>query len=397
MSKGLLQTTIGSGTFVAPGANERVTLLNEGVPGSVIEMGVAKSFEECNNMITPMIRKVAEHPYPEQFITYNDPSGMAHQRQAGQQWVSKFDVDTNVDNLFILTGAQNAIMITLLTLFEPGDRIAVDSFAFSNFMELSRLQRISLVPIKGDAAGMLPSELEAACKRHRIKGIFQVPSCANPTTIMMSQKRREDLAAVIQRNDLMLIEDDADAFMTYGYTKKDLHSFHSMIPESTIYICGTSKSICSGIRVAYLVTPERFVGKFKHTIFNANVKTSSLEGEIVTQAILSGTADKIVQRKIEISKKANAMFDKIFDSYYSPDKRHTHPFPYFRWIPIKGVESPQAVAAHLYARGVNVFPSNLFLSDKNIKDKYLRVSLCSAGSFEAFEKGLGIIAKVIIM
>ena len=60
------------------------------------------------------------------------------------------------------------------------------------------------------------------------------------------------------------------------------------------------------------------------------------------------------------------------------------------------MESPQALAAHLYARGVNVFPSNLFLSDKNIKDKYLRVSLCSAGSFEAFEKGLGIIAKEII-
>lgn len=67
-------------------------------------------------------------------------------------------------------------------------------------------------------------------------------------------------------------------------------SIHDLIPEPCVYICGVSKSLCPGVRIAYLVFPEQYRKQIFHGIFNINVKTSALDAEIITELILSGDA-----------------------------------------------------------------------------------------------------------
>lgn len=76
---------------------------------------------------------------------------------------------------------------------------------------------------------------------------------------------------------------------------------YQFIPDQTIYICGTSKSICSGLRIAYMVFGEQFREKILKGIFNINVKTSSFDAEIITELILNGTAYQIVNEKKAVS------------------------------------------------------------------------------------------------
>lgn len=59
-----------------------------------------------------------------------------------------------------------------------------------------------------------------------------------------------------------------------------------------VCVAGTSKMICSGIRVAYIMYPDRFKKTIENAIFNINVKTSSLDAEIVTQFIKDGYLPK---------------------------------------------------------------------------------------------------------
>jgi DNA-binding transcriptional MocR family regulator len=53
----------------------------------------------------------------------------------------------------------------------------------------------------------------------------------------MSEERKKDIAKVIRGNDLMLIEDDAEAFMTYGYVDGCGEPLYTLVPERTVYIC----------------------------------------------------------------------------------------------------------------------------------------------------------------
>ncbi|URZ17792.1 PLP-dependent aminotransferase family protein [Clostridium felsineum] len=387
--KGLIYAVTGKGTFVSPNATKCITISTNSFSGS-INLGFVASFECCNSMILDTTKKIMEKHYLEKLLNYDNPTGIPHQKKAALNWMENFGIHTDTEHLAIVSGAQNALAITLFSLFEPGNRIAVDLYTYSNFIELSKIFHLQLVPIKNDENGMLPEELETQCRKNSIHGIFLMPSCSNPTTIIISNSRKLELAKVIKKFNLIVIEDDIHAFLTAGTIEDYKQPIFELLPEQTIYICSTSKAICSGLRIAYIVFAERFKKRILQAIFNINVKTSSLDSEIVTELILSGKANEIVNKKKKLAEAANNIFSKYFPSVPIIG----HPLSFYRWLPISN-NINQKIEENLLKKGVNVFHSNRFLSASTANDKYLRIALSSTSSLNELEIGLKILSTQI--
>ncbi|WP_099468624.1 aminotransferase-like domain-containing protein [Konateibacter massiliensis] len=385
--KGLVYGITGKGTFVSPNALRSVTISAGNFSGDCIDLGIVASFEECNAMLLECTANILEQSQVASLFDYNNPTGIPYQKMAGLNWMSSFGIEADIDHVAIVSGTQNALAIALLGLFSPGDQIAVDTFIFANFIELSRIYHIQLIPIEGDENGMIPEELENACKQNKIQGVFLMPCCSNPTTIMMSDKRKRALAKIIEKYRLLVIEDDIHAFMTAGIMPDYRQSFFSILPEQTVYLCGTSKSICSGLRVAYLVFGERLKEGILSAIFNVNVKTSSLDAEVITQAILTGTAHKIVAKKRQLAERRNALFDEYFDNKVP----NGHPYSYYRWLPISNEKNGGVIEAELMERGIRVYHSDRFLSGKYSDDAFLRISLATVDDENRLRSGLEIL------
>jgi DNA-binding transcriptional MocR family regulator len=272
---------------------------------------------------------------------------------------------------------------------EPGNRIATDLFTYSNFIELAKMFHIQLIPILGDQFGMLPDELEKQCSQINIHGIFLMPSCCNPTAVMIPDFRKHELAEVIRKHRLILIEDDIHAFLTAGIISDYQQPMFSLLPEQSVYICGTSKSICSGLRIAYIVYGDALREKILKAIFNINVKTSSFDAEVITELILSGKAHEIVSEKKQLAQAAN----DIFMEYFPLGKNIGHPLSFYRWLPIQGHNDALLLETDLNRHGIRVFHSDRFLSGQTTPDKYLRIALASTKSLEEFEIGLKILKQ----
>lgn len=392
-TKGLIYAVIGSGTFVSPNAARSVTITRDKVAADCIDLGFVASFEESNHFVALAAKKVMEKVYLEELLNYNNPTGLPHHKLAGLSWMNELGIQAEAEHVAIVSGAQNALVITLLALFEPGNRIAVDVFTYSNFIEISKMYRIHLIPIPSDENGMLPNELDQQCRVLDIHGIFLMPSCSNPTTVMMSEARKKEIADVIRRHCLILIEDDIHAFLTVGLIDDYKHPMFQLLPHQTVYICSTSKSICSGLRVAYMVFGEDFKDRIEKAIFNINVKTSSLDAEIITELILSGKAKDIVEKKKQLAHAANLLF-----SMYFP--RHScsgHPLSFYRWLPISSQEPAAQIESTLQNQGIRVFHSDRFRSGASTLDKFLRVALASTKSMQELENGLEILKKNVII
>lgn len=381
--KGLIYAVTGSGTFVAPNAARSITISADKT-ANLIELGFVESFEETNVLIRESIQRVSEKKYVEQLLTYNDPTGIPHQKTAALNWMEPFGIHADQDHVAIVSGAQNALAVTLASLFEPGNRIATDLYTYSNFIELAKILHIQLVPIVGDEFGMLPDDLEKQCSQLNIHGIFLMPSCSNPTTVMIPDFRKQELADVIRKYRLIVIEDDIYAFLTAGVIEDYKQPMYQLLPEQSVYICGTSKSICSGLRVAYMVFGETLREKILKGIFNINVKTSSFDAEVITELILSGKAHQIVSQKKQLAKTTNELY---FD-YFPIKKNHEHPLSFFRWLLIQKDMDAQALEADLQRHGVRVFHSVRFLSGQSRPEKYLRIALASTNSLQELEIGL---------
>ncbi|WP_050183737.1 PLP-dependent aminotransferase family protein [Domibacillus robiginosus] len=386
--KGLIYAVMGSGTFVSPNAARSIAIsANETT--SWIDLGFVASFEQTNEIVAEAIQKVTEKKYLNQLLNYNDPTGIPHQKTAGLNWMEPFGIRADQEHTTIVSGAQNALAITLTALFEPGHRIATDLYTFSNFIELAKMLHIQLIPIPGDECGMLPHELEKQCSQVDIHGIFLMPSCGNPTTVMISDFRKRELAEVIRRYSLILIEDDVHAFLTAGIISDYEQPMFNLVPEQSVYICGTSKSICSGLRVAYMVYGDPLRKKILQAIFNVNVKTSSLDAEVVTELILSGKAQEIVSHKKQLAQSTN----DLYLEYFPLQKNVGHPLSFYRWLPIEGRTDGLQLETDLKKHGVRVFHSDRFLSGQTTPEKYLRIALSSTNSLEELKMGLNILKQ----
>jgi DNA-binding transcriptional MocR family regulator len=388
--KGLIYAITGSGTFVSPNAARSITISNDKT-ANIIDFGLVASFEQTNAIVTETIQKVVTKNYLEQLLNYNDPTGIPHHKTAALNWMEGLGIKADQDHVAIVSGTQNALTIALTALFEPGNRIATDLYTFSNFIELAKMLHIQLIPILSDDYGMSPEELEKQCSKINIHGIFLMPSCSNPTTVMIPEFRKQELAAVIRKHRLILIEDDIHAFLTAGIIPDYKQPMFNLLPEQSVYICGTSKSLCSGLRVAYIVYGDALQEKILRAIFNINVKTSSLDAEVITELILSGKAQEIVAEKRQLAQTAN----NLYFNYFPVRKNVGHPLSFYRWLPIQEHDDAWQLEVELKNRGVRVYHSNRFLSGQTTAEQYLRVSLASTNSLEELEIGLEILKQYL--
>jgi len=386
--RNLIYGVVGRGTFVSPLPGKNIIHAHAG-QGDWIELGLVKGFDQLKTPIIEASKSVLQKGYIEELYSYADAAGHLHQRAAGAHWMKQMNVNTDSEHTAIFSGAQNIISAALLALFKIGDKIAIDEFTYSNLIGLARLSHIRLIPIPGDAGGMNADELDYWCKKEDISGIFLMPNCANPTTCTISEKRKVELAEVIARHNLILIEDDNTGLPPYKHS--DYHSMFYHLPEQTIYICNSTMALCNGLRVAFAAFPEAFRVPLLNALFHLSIKTSSLDAEIMTELILSGKAAKLLEQKAELAKVRNQLFDQFFPEAVKPG----NPAAFFRWLPIPqlGMDGME-IERQLQQRGVNVHCSYRFTVMNNPPD-FMRIAVSSPADEAQLQKGCTVIRDFI--
>ncbi|MDE7248131.1 MAG: PLP-dependent aminotransferase family protein [Lachnospiraceae bacterium] len=386
--KGLLYAVTGRGTFVSPGTSARNTFLEK--DGGIIEMGMIKPFYENNHTVRDAARLILDREESIKLFEYSNPLGTDQQIAAARKWLRRIGVHAGEKNILLSAGAQNALSVILISLFKAGDKIAVDSFTYTNFKELANFLHIQLLAVPGDEYGMSPEGLLAVCKNTEIKGVYLMPTCSNPTSIFMPQSRRMKLAEIIRRFQLLVIEDDIYSFLSaYGHILPDTKPFFSLVPEQTIHICSISKSLCAGLRVAFIAFPDRYRELLVSGMLGINLKTVSLNSEIIAELIESGEAENIVKQKVLSARKRNRLFQSVFPS------PQTDPVTrFFHWLPLPSHLTSEELELLALQKGVHVLGSHRFAMLNENKSSYVRVSVASPDTEDDLKKGLLILKNI---
>jgi len=231
--RGLITGTVGRGTYITAdmGINSSLMKIEERAP-NMIEMGLVLPLYNNEPDISGTIGKLINDKQINRFLRYTDPLGLPDHRETGAYWVKRFGITASGDDIVICAGAQHALTCCLISLFEAGDRIAVDYLTYPGIKTIAKTLGIKLEPIAMDEEGMIPENLEAACRRNPIKGLYLMPSMQNPTTASMSMQRRKEITAIVERNGLTLMEDDI-----YSFTNQSkLQAITTLIPQNNFVI-----------------------------------------------------------------------------------------------------------------------------------------------------------------
>lgn len=222
---------------------------------------------------------------PTALHSYNAPNGSAVLRQE----VARRSIDSGCafspDGLVITNGATEAIYLALRTVTQPGDVIAIESPTYYGFLEILESLHLKALELPTDPkSGISLEHLESALKLRKIAACLLVSNFSNPLGSCMSDRKKQQLMALLNNYDVPLIEDDIYGDLSFSNTRpKAIKAFDTQ--ERVLYCASVSKTLSPGLRVGWCA-PGRYQIKFERLKMAMNW-TTAIVPQLTAAAFLS--------------------------------------------------------------------------------------------------------------
>ncbi len=389
MHQGLICGTVGRGTFIAADAGaDRALVSTESMHGpNLLELGLVTPLYGLDPDVRESMERLAKNRDLSGYLRYSTPGGLPEHKEAGAVWAGKHEMPAPQDRVVVFSGVQHGLTCCMLSLFRPGEHIAVEQLTYPGIKSLSSMAGVQLAPVEMDEQGMIPEALDTACRRDEIQGVYLMPGVQNPTAAFMSMERRQAIAQVIEKRGLTLLEDDA-----YAMTREEkTPPVSSFIPNNAIFFAGISKAFWPGLRVCFCVVPARIQRILAEAVLNTVWMTPPLNVALAAEMILSGKADKVLAAKREEAARRNIRARDILKgfSYTGYDTG------FFLWLNLPRPWTGRTYEDAARNAGVRVFGAEKFAVGGTPAPAAARISLTGPESLEALSKGLSVLRDIL--
>lgn len=386
-SRGLVESHVGRGTFIRADA----------APAQEADPRRARARDLAMNMppeprdpellaaMREGLRAVSADLVP--LLRYQAPTGGEQDRAAARGLLSRRGMSPDLDRVAITPGATATMAAILPALAEPGDVILCEAITYPGLRSIARHLRLELVGIAEDGDGILPEALEAAIGARRPKALYLNPTLRNPTTRTMPGARRGDVARVLLRHGLPLIEDDA-----YGFIPPDAPApFATRAPELTWHIGGLAKWLGAGARLAFAVAPDsRAAARLGQSIRAMSVMPSPLSTALVTRWIEDGTAERILGFVRSETAARQAIASEMLREFDLESEPHALNI----WLRLPEGVGRADVMGRMAGHDIGLMPSDAF-TVLGAPEECIRVCLGGPISREELRDGLIFMADVL--
>jgi aspartate/methionine/tyrosine aminotransferase len=186
----------------------------------------------------------------------------------------------------VTTGSSGGFILAFLSLFEPGDRVALANPGYPPYRHILTALGCEPVLIDTVAHGRWALTGEALLAAHRKKPLAGVivASPANPTGTMMNAEALSKLIATAESEGIRVISDEIYHGLDYTFPAVTAAS----LSDRVVVINSFSKYFCmTGWRIGWLVAPEPLVRPVERLQQNLAISVPTLS-QIAAQAAFDG-------------------------------------------------------------------------------------------------------------
>lgn len=296
-------------------------------------------------MLRTGLRRLSSAGDLEAMLRYQPHGGRTHERRIIAESLKPTLGSVPPENLLITSGGQHGLAIIAFGVLQRGEAIAADTLTYPGFKSIAALQGLDVVPVEGTDGVMDPDALDRRCRTRKLRAVYLIPTVHNPLGSVMDVTTRQRIVEIAQAHDLLIIEDGAYAFLESDPPP----SFVALAPERTIHVGGYSKSIATGLRLGYLVTPSRHIPSFLEAIRATTWNAPALISGLVTNWIEDGTLAKSEDDR----KRDGAERQAICRASLPNLSLSGHPNAGFSWVWLGNGMRAEPVVAALKGQGIS--------------------------------------------
>ena len=292
----------------------------------------------------------------------------------------------DAERIVIYPGSQAIIFNTLLALTSPGDVVLTEALTFPGIKAAAAKLGVRLIGVAMDGEGVRPDALKDACRVHKPKAVYLVPTQHNPTTVTIGPARRKAIAEIVRKSGSLLIEDD-----TYGPLEASVAPIANLIPERTYLAASFSKCVAPGLRVAYLLAPDVAAEQTMRSALQATTQMPPpLMVALLTHWIRSGIADEIIKAIRNEAMGRQQLASRLLKNVSFAARPASHHL----WLPLPTRQSGTDLLSHLMRRGLAVVGEDAFAVGDNAP-RGIRVSLGAARNRSELSQALQVLSDAM--
>jgi DNA-binding transcriptional MocR family regulator len=185
------------------------------------------------------------------------PLGWPALRARVAELLSCRGLSTTPEEVLITNGGQEAISLAVGLATGDGHRIAVESPGTPGALEAIAHAGGRPLAIGRDAGGLRIDQLKRALETQHIHALFLAPACNYPTGGRTAEHRREQIVALAEQHDFIVIEDNVLEALTYENNPGP--PLWTLAPDRVLAIGSLNTVVWGGLRVGWLRAPRPVV------------------------------------------------------------------------------------------------------------------------------------------
>lgn len=338
------------------------------------------------------VDKVFEE-HGQEAMQYGAAKGVTALREVIQQHVKeKENVDSELDNVLVTTGSEQALDLVGKAFVDPGDTVLVEQPTYLCALDVFRSYGANFASVEMDEDGMKMDALEEALKANpNTKLIYTVPNFQNPTGRTMTEERRKQLAELAEKYDVYVLEDNP-----YGeirFAGQHVPSVKSFDKSGHVFYMSTfSKTLAPGFRLGWLVADKAVVNKLTVLKQSADLHTDNLAQFAVAQFFADNDVDAHVKEISALYGKRKDLMLEGIKKYFPEGVKYTDPEGgMFLWVEVPGVDDTVELFKECLEHDVAFVPGDPFfagevqpgafrLNYSNMKEDQIEVGLKRLGA-----------------
>ncbi|MFE2046709.1 PLP-dependent aminotransferase family protein [Streptomyces sp. NPDC059477] len=229
---------------------------------------------------------------PHDALGYPDPRGLPRLRTALAGLLARRrGVVADPERIVVVSGVAQASALLGFVLHARGaDTIGVEHPGSPQHDALYAAAGVRTVPVPLDGEGLDVGALRAS----GVRAVVTTPSHQFPTGIAYSARRRAELLAWARSVDGLVLEDDYDG--DFRYDRAPVGALQGLDPEHVAYSGSVSKSLAPGLRLGWLLVPERLAEETVERKRTMDLGHPTLDQELFARFVERGDYDRQLRR-----------------------------------------------------------------------------------------------------
>jgi len=211
----------------------------------------------------------------EQALQYGPTEGLPQLQDYLIETMAKYEIPAVRGNILLTNGSQQALDFIGRVFIDEDDTIITEEPTYLGAIQAWDPYGPRYVTVPLDDDGMRMDLLEKALQENPgAKFIYVLPNFHNPAGTTLTLERRRRLVELAAEHRLFIVEDDP-----YGelrFEGQDVTPIYAMHKENTIYLSTFSKTLAPGLRLGWIVAPERVMARMVQAKQGTDLHTSTL-------------------------------------------------------------------------------------------------------------------------